>query len=181
MAAARLPRAEAAGEQPVRSSQRDRAKVVFHPVVRDRHVAIIDEVRQLTPAIEAVVDLPSLAFFLPGSARAAQLPLRPDERFHDYRVLANGLAAVLARCPADLVARELQASAQALRISAAAVQECTGKAVAVGSDAQRPRPRSGPGRRRGHADTRATALRCLQRCVAARRLHTATLQVTTVQ
>lgn len=122
--------------------------------------------------------VPLLAFFLPGSTRAAECPVPPDERFDDYRVLANGLAAVLARCPADLVRRELQVSAQALRMLRRQFKSAPAKpslSAAMLNDLAHEVAH------RADADTRAAALRCLHRSVAARRLHTATLQVTTGQ
>lgn len=51
-----LARPQAAGEQPIRSADRDRADLVLDPIVRDRHVAVAHEVRELLPALQAVVD-----------------------------------------------------------------------------------------------------------------------------
>jgi len=120
--------------------------------------------------------VPFLASFLPRPPSDPDLQVRREERLHDYRVLANGLAAVLARCPADLVKRELQASAEALRILRRQFKS------ALGEPSLPPAMLNDLAHEvalRADANTRAAALRCLHRSVAARRPHVATLQATT--
>jgi hypothetical protein len=51
-----LARSQAAGEQPVAPSECNRSDLVLNPIVRDRHVTVLDVPRQCWPALEAVVD-----------------------------------------------------------------------------------------------------------------------------
>jgi hypothetical protein len=119
-----------------------------------------------------------LSFFLPQSSPDPDLAVSSDEKFHDYRVLANGLAAVLARCPADLVRRDLQASAEALRLLRrqfkSAFAQPSLPAALLNDLAHEVAHRA-------DANTRAAALRCLRRSVEARRLQMATPEASPAQ
>ena len=56
-----LARTQAASEQPVGALQRHWTNLVLHPVVRNRHLAVIDVERQPGPALQAVVNGPAVA------------------------------------------------------------------------------------------------------------------------
>ena len=49
-------RAQASGEQPVLAPERNGPDLVLDPVVADGHAAVVDVVRERSPALEAVVD-----------------------------------------------------------------------------------------------------------------------------
>jgi hypothetical protein len=105
--------------------------------------------------------------------RPAGIPPQPllhasDETARDYRVLAIGLAAVLARCPADLVQRHFPVSAAALgllrRQFRTALREASLPAGMLNDLAHEIAQCA-------DEETRAAARRCLDRAVTARRAH----------
>ncbi len=51
-----LTSAQAAGEQPVLSAERDRSDLVLHPVVVGGQIRVVDVARECQPALQALVD-----------------------------------------------------------------------------------------------------------------------------
>lgn len=112
---------------------------------------------------------PSLLSVRRPVAAAPATPERAsDNARRDYGLLASGLAAVLARCPADLVQRHFQASSEALRLLRrqfrSVLREVSLPAALLNDLAHEIAQCA-------DAETRAAARRCLQRAVAARRAH----------
>lgn len=112
-------------------------------------------------------------------ARPPAVPALPaqrelDETLRDYGVLAAGLAAVLSRCPANLVKLHFQASAAALHLLRRQFRSALRKVqlpAAMLNDLAHEIAQC------ADAETRAAALRCLQRAVAARRAHPGAVQL----
>lgn len=111
---------------------------------------------------------PLLSLRRPAAHAAAPMPHTSAETARDYRVLATGLAAVLARCPADLVQRHFPVSAEALgllrRQFRTALREVALPAAMLNDLAHEIAQCA-------DEETRAAARRCLQRAVTARRAH----------
>lgn len=111
----------------------------------------------------------------PAAIRPAPLLRTSHETERDWRVLATGLAAVLARCPADLVQRHFPASAEALgllrRQFRSALREVSLPAALLNDLAHEIAQCA-------DAETRAAARRCFDRAVSARRAHAGALLLT---